>query len=174
MIKTQAKNLVNFSILMHNCLINGSAKEPNLLGNDPSYIMEKWDKYIGVIPTKNVNKDELDKLKNSLFNWIKRWRVSDEQVYNMKNILMFIINVNKKHFFIRGFEADETDPSNNIKPNSVWFLSDLIELFEDVIGPADDINKELYNHLHPIVAKVITEWENSVLVRRDNNLTLLL
>ena len=38
----------------------------------------------------------------------------------------------------------------------------------------EDINKELYNHLHPNVAEVITDWENSKLVRRDNNLTLLL
>lgn len=168
MIKTQAKNLVNFSILMHNSLENG------IMGYDPEYIMEKWNKYIGVTPIQNVNKDELAKLKNSLFNWIKRCRVSDEQVYNMKNMLMFIIKVNNKHFYTRGFEADENDPSNHIKPNSVWFLSDLIELFEEVVGPAEDINKELYNHLHPNVAKVITDWENSKLVRRDNNLTLLL
>jgi hypothetical protein len=168
MIKTQAKNLVNFSILMHDSLENG------IMGYDPEYIMEKWNKYIGVTPIQNVNKDELTKLKNSLFYWIKRWRVSDEQVDNMKNILAFIVRVNHKHFFARGFEADENDPSNHIKPNSVWFLSELVELFEEVVGPVDDINTEFYNHLHPNVAKIITEWENSKLVRRDNNLTLLL
>lgn len=53
MIKTQAKNLVNFSILMHNSLENG------IMGYDPEYIMEKWNKYIGVTPIQNVNKDEL-------------------------------------------------------------------------------------------------------------------
>lgn len=155
---------------MHNCLINGSIKEANMLGNDPSYIMEKWNKYIGVKPISDIvfNKEVV------IDQWIKRWHVSDEKVDNMKNILMFIIKVNNKHFFIRGFEADENDPSNHIKPNSVWFLSELVELFEDVIGPVDDINTELYNHLHPNVAKVITEWENSILVRRDSNLTLIL
>jgi len=173
MITTQAKNLVNFSILMHNCVINNNTNEATMLGYDPEYIMEKWNKYIGVIPTQNINKDNLTKL-SVIDKWIKRWHVSDEQVDNMKNILMFIIKVNNKHFFLRGLEVDENDPSNHIKPNSVWFLSDLVELFEEVVGPADDINTELYNHLHPIVAKVITEWENSKLVRRDNNLTLLL
>lgn len=168
--KNQAKNLVNFSILMHNCLINGSIKEANMLGNDPSYIMEKWNKYIGVKPISDIgfNKEVV------IDQWIKRWHVSDEQVDNMKNILMFIVRVNHKHFFLRGFDADENDLSNHIKTNSVWFLSDLIELFEEVVGPAEDINTELYNHLHPIVVKVITEWEDSKLVRRDNNLTLLL
>ena len=155
---------------MHNCLINGSIKEANMLGNDPSYIMEKWNKYIGVKPISDIvfNKEVV------IDQWIKRWHVSDEQVDNMKNILMFIVRVNHKHFFLRGFDADENDPSNHIKTNSVWFLSDLIELFEEVVGPAEDINKELYNHLHPIVAEVITEWEESKLIRRDSNLTLLL
>jgi hypothetical protein len=170
MIKTQAKNLVNFSILMHNCLINGSVKDYSFLGNDPSYIMEKWDKYIGVKPSSDITFNK----EGVIDQWIKRWHVSDEQVDNMKNILAFIVRVNHKHFFIRGLEADENDSSNHIKPNSVWFLSELVELFEDVVGPADDINTEFYNHLHPNVAKVITEWENSTLVRRDNNLTLLL
>ena len=155
---------------MHNCLINGSVKEYNFLGNDPEYIMEKWNKYIGVKPSSDITFNK----EGVIGQWIKRWQVSDEQVDTMKNILTFIVRVNHKHFFIRGFEADENDPSNHIKPNSVWFLSDLIELFEEVVGPAEDINTELYNHLHPIVAKVITEWEDSKLVRRDNNLTLLL
>ena len=157
---------------MHNCLINGSVKEYNFLGNDPSYIMEKWNKYIGVKPT--IENTLILNNINPINKWIERWHVSDEQVESMRNILTFILKVNHKHFFIRGFEADENDPSNHIKPNSVWFLSDLIELFEEVVGPAEDINTELYNHLHPIVAEVITEWENSKLVRRDSNLTLLL
>ena len=168
MIKTQAKNLVNFSILMHNCITN----EPTFLGYDPEYIMEKWDKYIGVKPT--IENTLILNNINPINKWIERWHVSDEQVESMRNILTFILKVNHKHFFIRGFDADENDPSNHIKPNSVWFLSDLIELFEEVVGPAEDINKELYNHLHPNVAEVITDWENSKLVRRDNNLTLLL
>jgi hypothetical protein len=115
---------------MHNCLINGSVKDYSFLGNDPSYIMEKWDKYIDVKPSSDITFNK----EGVIDQWIKRWHVSDEQVDNMKNILMFIIKVNKKHFFIRGFEADENDPSNHIKPNSVWFLSELVELFEKIIS----------------------------------------
>ncbi len=140
------------------------------MGYDPEYIMEKWNKYIGVKPSSDIifNKEGV------INQWIKKWYVSDKQVDNMKNILEFIVRVNHKHFFIRGLEADENDSSNHIKPNSVWFLSDLIELFEEVVGPSEDINTEFYNHLHPNVLNIITEWENSKTIKRDINLILTL
>ena len=169
MITEQAKNLVNFSILTHSMLDEG------ILGHDPSYIMEKLDKYIGVEPNK-MSDEEFDKVKYGhpiLGIWIAKWRVKDEQIENMKSILTFIVKVNQKHFYTRGFDADQNDPSNHIRPNSVWLLSDLVELFDKVVGNANNINKHLYNNLHHNVVKVIETWMKHKNVLRDYNLELL-
>lgn len=168
MIKTQAQNLVNFTILTHSMLDDG------ILGHDPSYIMEKWDKYIGVKPKESdidFSKVEFDYPIIGL--WVAKWRVKESELNRMKPILTLIVKVNQKHFFTRGFKADVNDPSNHIKPDSVWLLSDLVDLFEEVIGDSNDINKELYNNLHPNVVKVIDSWMKHKKVIRDYNLELL-
>ena len=41
---------------------------------DPSYISEKWDKYIGVEP----NKRELYPSNPQITKWLKIWKVSNE------------------------------------------------------------------------------------------------
>jgi hypothetical protein len=158
MITEQAKNLVNFSILTHSMLDEG------ILGHDPSYIMEKWDKYIGIEPNK-MSDEEFDKVKYDhpiLGIWIAKWRVKDEQIENMKSILTFIVKVNQKHFYTRGFDT-----------NSVWLLSALVELFDKVVGNANNINRHLYNNLHHNVVKVIENWRKHKNVLRDYNLELL-
>jgi hypothetical protein len=157
--KTQLDNLIRFSFNLHNNMPYTSSYD----FAEPTYIMEKWEKYIGVIPkSKDLSYYSIifippsaDKTNDSIArDWISKWRV-DEKTYNeIKEILYFIILLNNKHL-------------------RLWTPSDIIELFNDNIGYFCNIKNELAGTLHPLVEDRMENWLNNKRIRRDYNLILL-
>ena len=144
--KNQIDNLIRFSIAFHK-------SHNNLIMCDPSYIKEKWDKYIGFRPKP------IDSSKAEIIQWRERWDVDDDTYNEVKGIINFIIRINERHFY----NYSEV----------IWYTSDLITLFEEVVGPVERINKDLYNHLHPSIIKIIDAWNDDVAIGRDYQLCLL-
>lgn len=158
--KTQLDNLIRFVLNNH---IN---MDQHLINNDPTYIMEKWDKYIGVKP----NSKELHSYKqvkhlllnseiisSEIRNWIVKWNVDEETYNEIKEIIYFIIEINKKNFRV----------------HNRWIPSDIIILFEENIGSFENINKHHGGTLHPIIENFMIGWLNDTQVKRDYNLSLL-
>jgi hypothetical protein len=135
----------------------------DLIDIDPTYIMEKWEKYIGVIPkSKDLSYYSIifippsaDKTNDSIArDWISKWRV-DEKTYNeIKEILYFIILLNNKHL-------------------RLCTPSDIIELFNDNIGDFYNIKNKSGGNLHTLVENRIKNWLSIKRIRRDYNLILL-
>jgi hypothetical protein len=154
--KSQIENLIQFSWLFHN-------SHNNFITCDPSYIKEKWDKYIGVDPS-GINKFHTNP---KMLEWKEKWHVSDNTFNELKDILNFIVHINNKHFFIGG----KWSAFNVI--DKVWLTSDMILLFEELIGPVNTINKDFYNHMHPNLTKVLNTWKEQPMVLRDYKLAML-
>lgn len=128
---------------------------------DPSYIKEKWDKYIGFRPKPIDYEKNLEfMLSREVIQWRERWNVNDHVYIEMKEIINFIIRISEKHFY-----------SYSERP---WITSDLITLFEELVGSVERINKELYNHLHPSIVKIIDAWKDDTAIGRDYQLCLLI
>lgn len=125
---------------------------------DPSYIMEKWDKYIGIKP-KNLEFMLYGQDSHEVTKWRERWNVDDNNYNEIKGIIGFIIRINEKHFYYYS--------------EKFWITSDLITLFEELVGPVERINKDLYNHLHPSIIKIIDAWKDDTAIGRDYQLCLL-
>ena len=153
MYKNQIDNLIRFSFAFHK-------SHNNFIMCDPYYIKEKWDKYIGFRPKPiNYDKNLEFLLDPSVIEWRQKWNVNDHTYIEMKDIINFIIRVNEKHFFII--------------PALVWTTSELITLFEELVGYTERINKDLYNHLHPNLVKVLDTWLSETSIGRDYRLCLL-
>lgn len=152
--KNQIDNLIRFSVAFH-------ISHNNLLTCDPSYIVEKWDKYIGIKPKKLefILYGHNSYLVNE---WRERWNVDDNNYNEIKGIIYFINKINEKHFFIRRNYSEK-----------VWITSDLITLFEELVGPLEKINKNIYNHLHPNIVKIMDKWKDDTTIGRDYQLCLL-
>jgi hypothetical protein len=97
----------------------------------PDYIKEKWNKYIG-IDVRNFD-DDKSYLTYSNINWLKRWNVSNEDWIELKRVIRFIISLSDKPI---------------LKYRDVWKTSELIENFENQIGPVSEITQVPYNHIH--------------------------
>ena len=148
----------------------------------PDYIIEKWNRYIGVVPIKN---DKIPSFSDIMENrhlysetlklWIDTWKVknwkvsiksadhNDESYHydNLKEILNFILIVNSKGF------SNDIDYVN-------WIPSELIETFEKHIGSVKGINDDKYQNLHEVIMrKIHDEWLSSDQVYRDYKLCLL-
>lgn len=137
---------------------------------DPSYIKEKWDKYIGFRPKPiDYDKNLEFLLDPSVIEWRQKWNVKDHTYIEMKDIINFIIRVNEKHFFIRPMYSI---PDGELTP-LLWTTSDLITLFEELVGSTERINKDLYNHLHTNLVKVLDTWLSETSIGRDYRLCLL-
>lgn len=164
MYKNQIDNLIRFSFLFHK-------SHNNFITCDPSYIKEKWDKCIGFRPKPiDYDKNLEFLLDPSVIEWRQKWNVNDHTYIEMKDIINFIIRVNEKHFFIRPmFSNGELTPLSTL----VWTTSDLITLFEELVGYTERINKDLYNHLHPNLVKVLDTWLSETSIGRDYRLCLL-
>jgi hypothetical protein len=163
--KNQIDNLIRFCLAFHK-------SHNDFIKCDPSYIKEKWDKYIGFRPKPiNYDKNLEFMLDPSVVQWREKWNVNDHVYIEMKDIINFIIRANEKHFFIRPMMSMDGE----LKPLSplVWLTSDLITLFEELVGSPERINKELYNHLHPNILKVLNNWLREVAIGRDYQLCLL-
>jgi hypothetical protein len=152
--KNQIDNLIRFSLAFHK-------SHNDFIDCDPSYIKEKWDKYIGFRP-KPISYDKtLESILDPQVNqWRDKWHVNDHIYIEMKDIINFIIRTNEKHFFIRSMDG-------------VWMTSDLITLFEELVGSPERINKELYNHLHTNLVRKLDTWKNETSIGRDYQLCLL-
>ncbi len=90
--KTQIDNLIQFCFLFHPSFDCDWSKQ------SPDYIKEKWNKYIGI----NVTSDEFDRsyFTNNTVNWIKTWKVSNEDWSQLKRVIRFIISLSlqSSHF----------------------------------------------------------------------------
>jgi len=157
--KNQIDNLIRFCLAFHK-------SHNDFITCDPSYIKEKWDKYIGFRPKPiDYDKNLEFMLDPSVVQWREKWNVNDHVYIEMKDIINFIIRSNEKHFFIRSIGMPLSE--------RIWLTSDLITLFEELVGSPERINKELYNHIHPNLIRMLDNWLREVAIGRDYQLCLL-
>jgi hypothetical protein len=121
----------------------------------PDYIKEKWNKYIGI----DVKHHDLDRsyFTHNTINWLKTWNVSNEDWIELKRIIRFIISLSDK-------------PILKYRDKN-WKPSELIENFENQIGPVSEITQIPYNHIHALIKIQIENWMNDNI--REYNLSLL-
>ena len=122
----------------------------------PDYIKEKWNKYIGI----DVKHHDLDRsyFTHNTINWLKTWNVSDEDWIELKRIIRFIISLSDK-------------PILKYRDKN-WKPSELIENFENQIGPVSEITQVPYNHIHALIKIQIENWIDDNI--REYNLSLLI
>ena len=157
--KNQIDNLIRFCLVFHK-------SHNDFITCDPSYIKEKWDKYIGFRPKPiDYDKNLEFMLDPSVVQWREKWNVNDHVYIEMKDIINFIIRSNEKHFFIRSIGMPLSE--------RIWLTSDLITLFEELVGSPERINNELYNHIHPNLIRMLDNWLREVAIGRDYQLCLL-
>jgi len=139
---------------------------------DPSYIKEKWNKYIGTDTTSDFINGKYYHLPQLLRNekinkWINMWKVSEKDFLEMKEIVYLLCVLNTKAIITpEGYERIEGS-------HKVWNLESLIEEFSKFID-IEKINKEFYNHQHAIVQREIVRWLNKTENKRAYNLNLIL
>lgn len=175
MTKSQLDNLIHLCFNFHETM------GVNLDGCDADYILEKWDKFIGIKPYSNDGvsieymEEELRDIKkfggmvgvgredirqiNYLIGWSKKWKDYDK----VKEILYFLLLINSK-----SFEKD-----SGITKHHYWTPSGLVETFSEWIGNPEEINKEEYKSLHHNVKREIDEWLESTSINRDYKLNML-
>jgi hypothetical protein len=162
MTKNQLHNLINF------CVTFSRNFDSKMEDHSSDYILEKWDKYIGVMPVKNdslPNKEYI--ISNSyidyeLKKWINRWGKNDEYD-GVKEILHFIMIINGGTFITK-IKHDYN--------RLYWTPSKLVDAIKKVIPNVNDINEYPYNNLHGILKIQVNEWLEEE--RRDFNLCQLL
>ena len=147
--KIQLDNLIHFCFLFH------PSMDCNWKMQSPDYIKEKWNKYIGI----DVKHHDLDRsyFTHNTINWLKRWQVSNEDWIELKRIIRFIISLSDK-------------PILKYRDKN-WKPSELIENFENQIGPVSEITQIPYNHIHALINIQIENWMNDNI--REYNLSLL-
>lgn len=149
--KIQLDNLIHFCFLFH------PSMDCNWKMQSPDYIKEKWNKYIGI----DVKHHDLDRsyFTHNTINWLKRWQVSNEDWIELKRIIRFIVSLSEKPILKAGRYKD------------VWTISEIIENFENQIGPVSEITQVPYNHIHALINIQIENWMNDNI--REYNLSLL-
>lgn len=152
------KNLVKFSFLFY----GNMNKDISLSSCD--YIIEKWDRYIGVKPKDNnslnykeiIMKKDLTNMdifiKNEIICRVNRWGIED---YNkIKEIFYYICIINYKSF--------------NYNASNMWLPTDLISEFRKNIGDPNLINDEIdINGIHPLIMDEINYWYDYTEVKKD-------
>ena len=150
MTKIQLDNLIQFCFLFHpSCDCDWKMQSPD-------YLIEKWNKYIGI----DVKHHDLDRsyFTHNTINWLKTWNVSNEDWIELKRIIRFIISLSDK-------------PILKYRDKN-WKPSELIENFENQIGPVSDITQIPYNHIHALIKIQIENWIDDNI--REYNLSLLI
>ena len=134
--KSQLDNFINFCYNFH--IQTGN----QFIDNDSGYILEKWNKFIGIKPVcREVNNND------SINKWIKKWHITQSEFDKLKEIVDFLSHLNSK-------------PLLTITKSEIWTLEELIELFKDKTGlNIEEINDVEYNHIHYNIKKVINEWK---------------
>ena len=122
--------------------------------------MEKWTKYIGI----DVDHTDYDKsyFTNNTTTWLKIWNVSNEDWIKLKRVIRFIMSLSEKPIMAVG------------KYKSVWSLSELVDNFENQIGPVNQITTNEYNHTHELIRQEIKQWLETTENSREYKLKLLL
>lgn len=139
--KSKLDNLINFSFNFHRC------SDINFLYQSPDYIMEKWDKYIGIRPDfNNINFNCNEEIKiNEYYN------IWGDSFIN-KKIILFIFRMNNSNFL----------PSN------------IIDIFEETTGiDKSNITTDKYLHLHTNLIAFKNKWLETTVIKRDYKLNLL-
>lgn len=157
--KSQLDNLIHFCANFHK--VHVKIEDQNV-----DYILEKWNKYIGVEPIKNDNLPSANDISKNyplrsgdLVRWFNRWG-KNGNYDKVKEILNFILITNTKFF------------SRDDRYN--WTPSELIEIFKNHIGDPEKINTDKYQFLHELVMRSVhDEWLYSDRVNRDYKLCLL-
>jgi hypothetical protein len=154
MTKLQLDNLIQFCFLFHpQCDCDWKSQSP-------SYLLEKWNKYIGI----DVSHTDFDRsyLTNNTTTWIKFWKVSDEDWVKLKRVIRFIISLGEKPIISTG------------KYKTVWTLSELVDNFENQISPTNQIKTDSYNHAHELIRQEIKRWLETTENSREYSLNLIL
>jgi hypothetical protein len=154
MTKSQLDNLIQFCFLFHpQCDCDWKSQSP-------SYLLEKWNKYIGI----DVSHTEYDKsyFTHNSTNWIKLWNVSNEDWIKLKRVIRFIVSLGEKPILPAG------------KYLSVWTLSELVDNFENQIAPVSQITANQYNHTHELINQEITKWLETTENSREYRLNLII
>lgn len=142
--RTKIDNLIKFSFNFHKDMGD------YWYDQSPDYILEKWDKYIGVSPTKKKDDSTID-------FYFKKWLKNDQwniDFDKLESVIVFLDSINKRSI-------------------NYWTVSDLIRIFEECIGDVNDINEESYDSLHSLLKKEIVKWLNTTENKRDYKLNLL-
>ena len=154
MTKTQLDNLIQFCFLFHPSFDCDWRKQ------SPDYIKEKWNKYIGI----DVTSYDLDKsyFTNNTTNWLKTWRVSNEDWIELKRVIRFIMSLSEKPMLSAG------------RYKNIWTLSEIIENFENQIAPMEQIIDAPYNHTHALIDIEIEKWLSITQNSREYQLSTLI
>ena len=148
MIKQQIENLFIFYFLY-----NGCERTCNLTNQSPDYLMEKWEKLIG-IPGNKTKYPEL--FSNKLYQeWDKIWLKGRENPIP-DNIMMFLI---------------KTHPREN--NGKYCHLTLINHYFETYIGKIHEIKQDKKQHLHPLLGTSITKILN-IIVTTDEKREIIL
>jgi len=133
MTKTQLENLYIFYFLY-----NGITQSCDLIMQSPDYILEKWEKLIGITPP-DTKYTELQDIK--LYQeWHQRWMRNGEN-HIPESLMMFLVKTHPKE--------------NN---GNYLRLIPIVKIFEEYIGKISKITKEQYKHIHPVIIGAIQEY----------------
>jgi hypothetical protein len=140
--KNQIDNLLKF------CFLMTDKTSVFILPHDISYIIEKWDRYIGCQIKNNFEIDDMPKI---ISHWINIW--GKENFEKIKDILYFI-------YFLDDIEF-------------VWSVTNIIGLFNRFFN-SEEINDSKTNGLHTILSNYIDHWLNFKEINRDYKLNQIL
>jgi hypothetical protein len=129
MTNLQIENLYVFYFLY--CGVDSTC---NLPKQSPDYLLEKWNKLIGVNPPDT----EYPEIENSEVyqEWYKTW-VREGKSPIPDSMMMFLL---------------KTHPKTSGKYSN--FLH-LVNTFQKYIGKTYEITQEEYNHIHPVLLKSV-------------------
>ena len=159
MTKNQLTNLINFSFLF-----NASVDSSSFMNSSFDYIVEKYDKMIGVDikdgrPYGNIEPivyqiSELAHMGYEKRDWEKKWNIDIRKLsFKEKSIIDYLASVSV-------FYEEDLYPSK------------LRLIFERYIGCVDEINDIEYSHIHPKLKHFIENMMKEH--KRDFNLNLVL
>ncbi len=140
--KNRIDNLIKFAFLCHKTM------DADMMNNDPSYLTEKWGKYIGFTPTSY----DFDRNDVRCVDYCKRWRISDDELMKISHILLFAYRINDI---------------------GIGDVSGIIKIFESTFGSINLITDIPYNGLHPNLSKFIDNWLDDKNRQRDYKFLLL-